>query len=329
MGFQKTKSDYFDLTTPFTPLPRHGHLSQKSPEYSAAEPFLREVLSELNAQSDFPSMRAVAGDPDAVIPPNGPDRYNDIVTELIQIPTRDGVIIELKAYKSIKVNRNAVLMYRMHGGKWCLGRHEVDGVDNVYAAINPDVVVVSVDYRFKCKNNSVRLGIDPERIIMSGGSAGGQLAASLALECLKDKITGVIAQVLHFPPTCHPKFFPRDKYEYGSYIQNHDDTVLDTLGMENAWDAYTPDAKPDYRHSPLLAQSFKGLPPTLIQCAGLDPLRDEALAYAEALKNDGVDVEVHCYAGAPHWFASIMTESPQSVQFYERYNSFLAKQTKG
>jgi acetyl esterase/lipase len=147
MGFQKNKSDYFDLTTPFTPLPKHGHLSQKTPEYSAAEPFFREALSELNSQPDFPSMRAVAGDPDAVMPPNGPDRYKDIVTELIQIPTRDGVMIELKTYKSIDVNRDAVLMYRMHGGKWCLGRHEVDGVDNVYAAMNPDIVVVSVDYR--------------------------------------------------------------------------------------------------------------------------------------------------------------------------------------
>ncbi|KAJ4018336.1 hypothetical protein NW752_005451 [Fusarium irregulare] len=346
MGFQRTESDYFDLSSPFTPLPKYGHLSQKSPEYSAAEPFLREALSELNAQPDFPSMRAVAGDPDAVMPANGPNRYKDIVTELIQIPARDGAMIELKVYRSTKVNRNAVLMYRMHGGKWCIGRHEVDGVDNVYAAMNPDIVVVSVDYRLApekpfptqindcydgliwCKNNSQRLGIDPERIIISGGSAGGQLAASLALECQEKKIAGIIAQVLHFLPTCHPKFFPRDKYEYGSYIQNHDDCVLDTLGMEDAWDAYTPNAKPDYRHSPLLAESFKGLPPTLIQCAGLDPLRDDALAYAEALKNDGVDVEVHCYAGVPHWFAYTMTESPQSIQFLERYNAFLSKQTR-
>ena len=92
-------------------------------------------------------MRAVAGDLDAVMPANGPDRYKDIVTELIKIPTRDGAKIELKVYRSTKVNHEAVLMYRMHGGKWCIGRHEVDGVDNVYAATNPDIVVVSVDYR--------------------------------------------------------------------------------------------------------------------------------------------------------------------------------------
>ena len=66
----------------------------------------------------------------------------------------------------------------------------------------------------------------------------------------------------------------------------------------------------------------------MIQCAGLDPLRDDALAYAEALRNDVVDVEVHCYTGVPHWFAYTMTESPQSIQFLERYNAFLAKQTK-
>ncbi|KAL4726645.1 hypothetical protein ACLX1H_005533 [Fusarium chlamydosporum] len=309
MGYLKTQYDYIDVASPFTPLPKYGHYSKKTPEYEQAEPSFREVYSALNNLPDIPTVRAASGDADAVMPPGGPDRYKDIVTELINIPTRDGTMIELKVYKSPNVNTNAVMMYSMHGGGWCLGRHEVDGVDNVYAATNPDIVVVSVDYRkapehpfptpfndcydglIWCKNNPVKLGVDPERIIISGGSAGAQLAASLALHCLRHGITGLIAQVLHFPSTCHPKFFPKDKYEYGSYIQNCDDVVLSTLGAETFWDTYTPNAKPDYRHSPILADSFKGLPPTLIQCAGVDPFRDDAFAYSEALKNDEVDVK--------------------------------------
>ncbi|KAG4253629.1 hypothetical protein FPRO03_07589 [Fusarium proliferatum] len=342
MGYMKTTYDYFDVDAPFTPLPKYGHLSEKTPEYEQAEPSIRKTYEVLFSLPDFSSVRAVAGDADAVMPPEGPDRYKDVVTELIDIPTRDGTMIELKLYKSPSVKENAVLMYRMHGGGWCLGRHEVDGVDNVYAATNTSIIVVSVDYRTApehpfptpindcydgliwCKNNADRLGVDPEKIIISGGSAGGQLAASIALDCVRHDVTGIIAQVLHFPSTCHPRFFPTDKYEYGSYVQNYDDAVLSTINMETVLDAHVPDAKPDYRHSPLLSESLKGLPPTLIQCGGTDVLRDDSFAYADALKKDGIDVEIHCYAGLPHWFPVILPQTSQSVQFYERYNNFLA-----
>ncbi|KAF5983693.1 AB hydrolase superfamily [Fusarium coicis] len=356
MGYMKTTYDYFDLNAPFTPLPKYGHFSKNASEYEQAEPSIRKAYEVLYSLPDFPSVRAVAGDADAVMPPGGPDRYKNVVTELIDIPTRDGTMIELKVYKSPNVKENAVLMYRMHGG----GRHEVDGVDNVYAATNTSIIVVSVDYRTApehpfptpindcydgliwCKKNADKLGVDPEKIIISGGSAGGQLvrppfilpmennlitiqAASLALDCVRDGVTGLVAQVLHFPSTCHPKFFPTDKYEYGSYIQNYDDAILSTINMETVLDAHAPDAKPDYRHSPLLSESFQGLPPTLIQCGGTDVLRDDSFAYADALKEDGVDVEIHCYAGLPHWFPVVLPQTSQSVQFYERYNDFLAR----
>ncbi|KAM0354386.1 hypothetical protein ACHAPU_001430 [Fusarium lateritium] len=344
MGYIKTKSDWFDLQAPFTPLPKYGHLSKRTPEYEQAEPSVRKAFTAQHALSDFPAVRAAAGDPDAVMPAGGPDRYKDVITELINISTRDGALIELKVYKSPKARDNAVLMYRMHGGGWCVGRHEVDGTENVYSATNPNIIVVSVDYRkapehpfptpnndcydglIWCKKNADKLGIDPERIILGGGSAGAQLAASLALNCLRDGITGLIAQVLHFPATCHPKYFPRERYEYGSYIQNQDDAVLSTIGMETFYDAYIPEAKPDYRHSPLLAESFKGLPPTLIQCGGADPLRDDAFAYADTLNNDGVDVEMHCYAGVPHWFAAVLPHAPETTQFHDRFSGFLSKQ---
>ena len=112
----KTTPEYVEITSDFVPLPKHGHLSNKTPEFAAAEPAINAAFAGLWALPDLPAIRAAAGDADAAMPPGGPDRYHDITTELIQFPARDGTLLELKVYKSLKVNQNATLMYRMHGG---------------------------------------------------------------------------------------------------------------------------------------------------------------------------------------------------------------------
>lgn len=99
----------------FTPLPKYGHLSEKHATYAAAEPVLKEGFSKMFECPNWATVREMMGDPDAPLPPGGPDR-SSIVTELINFNARDGTEIELKVYKSPNVNPNAVLMYRMHGG---------------------------------------------------------------------------------------------------------------------------------------------------------------------------------------------------------------------
>lgn len=172
MIYTKSKSDYVDLDADFQPLPKFGHLSQKHPAYEAAQEAIAAGFSELYSLPDFESFRNAAGKDDATIPPGGPDRYRDVTTHVIYIETRDRHCVELKVYKSRNVEPNAVLMYRMHGGgeytatwsccsnrcgrpsplmtrqtAWCVGSHEVDGAENVYAATDKNIVVVSVDYR--------------------------------------------------------------------------------------------------------------------------------------------------------------------------------------
>jgi acetyl esterase/lipase len=167
----------------------------------------------------------------------------------------------------------------------------------------------------------------------------------------RDKnVSGIIGQILNFPVTCHPKHMKdvADKYELGSYIQNYDASVVNSMRMELFWDAYDPDANPEPYHSPLLAKSLRGLPTArksrsvtfwnlersclldliVIQCAGLDPLRDEAIAYAEALKAAGVDVELYSYAGLPHCFSSLLLDLPQSREYYQRIEAFLDRLVK-
>lgn len=97
---------------------------------------------------------------------------------------------------------------------------------------------------------------------LSAAKPSPRQAAVLALEARDLGVSGIIAQVLHFPILCHPRFFPKEKYEFGSYIQNREDPILSAASMESVLDAYIPDATPDHRHSPLLAKSLEGLPPT-------------------------------------------------------------------
>jgi hypothetical protein len=113
----KPHPEYVDIDSPFTPLPKQGHLSEKTPEYAAAAPAIKAGVDALwTSSEDWPAFRQAAGDPEAGIPPGGPDRHRDVVTELLQFPARDGQLLELKVYKLRNVNANAVLMYRMHGG---------------------------------------------------------------------------------------------------------------------------------------------------------------------------------------------------------------------
>lgn len=113
----KPEPEYVDIDSPFTPLPKLGHFSEKTPAYAAVAPAIKTGVDSLWAScEDWPAFRRAAGDPEAGIPPGGPDRSRDVVTELFKFPARDGHLVELKMYKSPDVKENAILMYRMHGG---------------------------------------------------------------------------------------------------------------------------------------------------------------------------------------------------------------------
>ncbi|KAK5048150.1 hypothetical protein LTR84_005820 [Exophiala bonariae] len=84
--------------------------------------------------------------------------------------------------------------------------------------------------------------------------------------------------------------------------ENKDAPLLSKRSMELFWGYYNPPDKKDWRVSPLLADTFESLPPTYIQIAGLDPLRDEGLAYAEKLRSLGVPVRLDVYPSVPYAF---------------------------
>jgi hypothetical protein len=72
--------------------------------------------------------------------------------------------------------------------------------------------------------------------------------------------SGIIGQVLNGPVMCHPKYFPADKYEYSSWEQNKNASILSKAQMLKCWKVYYPNTGPDVYANPLLVNTVEGLP---------------------------------------------------------------------
>ena len=233
-----------------------------------------------------------------------------------EISGPDGVEIPVRIYWP-DVPGPLPLYLDIHGGGWWMG----DGfpfhdVTRSFAA-QAEVIVISVDYRLApehpypaalddchaalvwMRESAAALGGDPERIAVGGGSAGGNLAAALALRVRDEGGPKISFQYLNVPATDLS-----DTRQWPSYREAGDDYMLKVSGVQQMIAAYVPD--PALRSSPyvspLLAQDHKGLPPALVVTALFDPLRDQGEAYARKLEEAGVPVRLHREEGALHGF---------------------------
>ena len=217
--------------------------------------------------------------------------------------------------------RPGLLFY--HGGGWVLG-----GLDTVDAlcrrlANASGCVVVSVAYRLAPEHKfpaplddcfeaariveaeAASFGIDPARIAVGGDSAGGNLAASVALMAWYLGGPKLAFQLLIYPITDH-------NLETPSYRANAEGYGLSREMMAWYWDQYL--AKPEDGRSqlasPLQAEDLFGLPPAFVMTAEYDVLRDEGDAYAARLGDAGVTVEHRCYPGQIHGFIQLGSSFP-------------------
>jgi acetyl esterase len=204
-----------------------------------------------------------------------------------------------------------------HGGGWVLG--DLDSHDWVCRKIAnaAQCAVVSVDYRMAPEHvfpiayddayaalqwtvdNAKMLRIDPARVSVGGDSAGGNLAAAVAIGARDNHGPKLRAQILVYPVT--------DCSMSGGYYGRHTkDLLLTDEVMQWFIDIYVPNKahRQDWRASPLLAKSLKSLPETLVLLAGFDPLFAEGDAYAKRLKAEGVKVTEKSYPGQMHGFLS-------------------------
>jgi acetyl esterase len=202
----------------------------------------------------------------------------------------------------------------LHGGGWVLGDLDHADADCRRLCVDTGSMVISVDYRLAPEHPypaaledayAALAWLDAKvertpglnRLIVGGDSAGGNLAAALALYAKERGGPRIDRQLLIYPVTdCD--------FETGSYAAFGDGHLLTREAMELFWDAYAGDLDP--RDTPLIAvlraEDLSGLPPATVVIAGADVLRDEGEAYAARLRLAGVPVDVLRYPGQLHSF---------------------------
>ena len=201
-----------------------------------------------------------------------------------------------------------------HGGGFVLCN--LDSHDGICRSLAnaAGCVVVSVDYRLAPEHpypaapedcyaatqwvakNGGELGIDVTRIAIGGDSAGGNLTAVTALLARDRGGPALRFQLLVYPVTDHA-------FDTDSYRDNAEGYFLESTTMEWFFQQYAGgETAIDARLSPLLAEDLSGLPPAVVVTAEYDPLRDEGEAYARALADAGVRVDLRRFDGMIHGF---------------------------
>ena len=201
-----------------------------------------------------------------------------------------------------------------HGGGWVLG--DLDTHDRLCRALAQagQCVVAAVDYRLAPEHRfpaagedaiaatkwiaaeADALGVDSTRLAVAGDSAGGNLAAVVAI-ALRDSAVQLVMQLLFYPVT-----------DLAHNMESHRRLAsgfgLTLSSMEWFRSNYLSSAQDidDWRASPLRARDHTGLPRACIITAGFDPLLDEGRAYADRLNAAGVGVTYECFGGMIHGF---------------------------
>ncbi len=140
---------------------------------------------------------------------------------------------------------------------------------------------------------------------MAGDSAGGHLAAAVALT-FRDEDRPLAAQLLVYPATDFVGDHPSRTENATGYIL----ATQDVLDLQHLYAGDDLTVRGSYQVSPLRAERFTDLAPAIIGTAQYDPLRDEGNDYAEELKNAGVDVFARTYDGLIHTFLNLFPVSP-------------------
>lgn len=282
-----------------------------------------EAFPSLQATREtLPAMRAamdpvLKGAPVPVLP---------VDAQEIQIPAPEGhhVLAILLRPEGLTGTVPAVL--HIHGGAYIIGMPEMNVPELTTTAHQLGIVILSVDYRLAPEHpfpagiedcytalgylhdNAATLGIDASRIAVMGESAGGGLAASLAL-LARDRGDHPLAFQLLDAPMMDDRTCVRPRNPVtGEFIfapaDNH-------FGWSCLLDAEPggPDVSP--YAAAARATQLEGLPPALIATGALDLFLDENVDYAMRLISAGVAVELHIYPGCPHGYV-IAADAPVS-----------------
>jgi acetyl esterase len=233
----------------------------------------------------------------------------------LDVPGPEGDV-PVRLYRPDAAHALPVLLYFVGGG-WVLGSPDAaDPVCRRLANATP-CAVVSVAYRRAPENpfpaglddcyaalcwaagHGAELGLDPTRLAVGGASAGGNLAAAVALLAREREGPRLALQALVYPPLDHRADTP-------SMAEALDPLFFGREDLAWCWSHYLADPADGDNPlaSPLRARDLRGLPPALVITAELDPLRDHAELYAARLGEAAVPFDLKRFEGVPHGFFS-------------------------
>jgi acetyl esterase/lipase len=235
----------------------------------------------------------------------------------LAIPAPHGSI-PARIYTPLKLrqaNGLAPCLVFFHGGGWVIGNLDSHDVACRKLADEGQLIVIAVDYRLAPEHkfpaavddaiaatkwiagNANELGIDASRLSVGGDSAGGNLAAVVAISARDGNGPAIAGQLLIYPATEAARTHPSHSEPETSILLTHSVTRW-------FYDQYlngTVDVD-DWRASPARVKSLTGLPPAYVLTVGADPLRDEGDEYAKRLKEAGVPVTYRSFPGQFHGF---------------------------
>ncbi|MBK7529747.1 alpha/beta hydrolase [Piscinibacter sp.] len=211
-----------------------------------------------------------------------------------------------------------------HGGGFVRG--DLDTHDHVCRELctTAPCLVVSVDYRLAPEHpfpaaledclfatrwahtHAVALGGDARSLLVAGDSAGGNLVAMVCLRAREARDPPIQGQLLFYPVTAH---YDPPTPSYGEFAEGY---FLTRDTMRWFIDLYLGAAQSPVDAFPLLATDLRDLPPALVMTAECDPLRDEGRAYADRLRDAGVDCSHRCVSGMLHGFMAQTDLHPQA-----------------
>ncbi len=243
--------------------------------------------------------------------------------------------IALRIYSpAAPVGRMAIIY--LHGGGWVLG--DLDHSDALcrYLSAEGRHVVVNVDYRLAPEHrfptaaedcfaalqwttaNAEALGIDRHRIVISGGSAGGNLAAAVCLMARDRGAIAPLAQILAYPVL-------DDACSSPSYTEFAEGFIVGTEDMRWYWRQYLDGAdNPGAYAMPLRARDLSNLPQALIITAENDPVRDDGERYAGRLKVAGIPTALRRYPGTLHGFFAMPGVNDKGTEAVRDALAFIA-----
>jgi acetyl esterase/lipase len=287
---------------------------------------VQELLDQLNA--GFPRVENMTG-PQARaalaerrMPVNNLDDVSRATDRMVPGPDGPVPVRIYEPHGAPSRDRAGIVFYHGGGFVFC----DIESHDGFCRAMarGAQAVVISVDYRLAPEHpapaaaldafaafrwavdHAADLGIDPARTMVAGDSAGGNLAAVIAILCRDRRVTPPAAQLLMYP-AIDPTF---DTDSYDRYATGYFNT---RAAMQWYWHQYLGAQTvfdPPYLVAPARADTHAGLAPAVIVTAGLDPLHSEGCDYARRLRDAGVPVVHRDFPGLFHGFMTIHAFPP-------------------